>query len=195
MAQYRILPFWLVSALVSATAICVASRGFAQDDVERGSSAHFHADVEIDPFAYALGGYSVHAGVGHRGFRLSLGAFALDLPSFLEPDEAFETAFNGFGIKIQYFPFSDQAGPFVGLDTNVAYQLIQSEASDAAARRRGVASGAALGWRFLIEEFYFTPWLGVGYDFLAEDVELDGGTYEAQPVTPFATVHLGYRFR
>lgn len=191
-AVFACFVFFAVLAVTAAAPANAAEVSAAENDSGAGA---IHGDVEIDPFAYALGGYSIHAGVGHDRLRFSLGAFALELPSLLEPDESFETAYNGFGVKLQYFLFAEQEGLFVGLDSNVAYRLVESNTSNAARRQRTVSAGVAAGWRVALGDFYLTPWAGVGYDFGIDDVELDGRTYETTPVTPFATVHIGYRFR
>ncbi len=52
------------------------------------------------------------------------------------------------------------------------------------------------GWRFdLPADFYATAWLGLGYAFSAEDIVLDGQRFEAQSVSVFPAIHLGYHLR
>jgi hypothetical protein len=174
---------------------CLAATLAAAEDLVRleQSESHFHADVEVDPFAYAFGGYSVHVGVGYRGLRFDLGAFALDMPGFLEPNEDFQSGRNGYGFKFQYYPFTEQSGAFFGAQVELAHELIESELSAAAHRERQLNLGVHLGWRFMLGDFYVTPWLLMNYALGAEDVQLDGNTYEATSLVPFATLHVGYR--
>src|SRR5262245_36496062 len=55
----------------------------------RALDPRFHADVEIDPTAYVLGGYSLHVGLGWRRVRVDLGAFAMTLPGAFVPGDDF----------------------------------------------------------------------------------------------------------
>lgn len=189
------------ACMIFASALMVLSNrsAFAQaQSSERPAQAPpsgFHADAEIDPFAYAFGGYSVHVGVGYRSLRVSLGAFALELPGFLEPNDAFQSSRNGYGMKVQYFPFSEQSGGFFGVQAELADELIESEQSDAAHRERKLNLGLHIGWRFMLGDFFVTPWLLVNYTVDAADVHLDGKTYEATALFPSPVVHVGYRFR
>ena len=155
----------------------------------------FHADFEVDPTAYALRGHSLHVGLGWDRLRLDLGAYAMALPQALHGNEDFDVSFDGFGAKLQYFPFAEQEGAFFGVDGGVTRPLVQRVGTDLAERQTQVGVGVNLGWRLLLgERFFATPWLGLGYTFGADDVTLAGSTFEAMPFTVFPAVHLGYRF-
>ena len=91
-----------------------------------------HADVEIDPTAYALDGNSLHVGLARGALRLDLGNFGLALPSALV-DDGFAARFDGFGAKLQWFPRTPQRGLFVGADAAVGRVQIE---------RRGAAQGS-----------------------------------------------------
>lgn len=158
-------------------------------------SGGFHADTEVDPFAYVFGGYSVHVGVGYRNLRVALSAFALELPGFLESNDDFQSSRHGYGVKLQYFPFEEQQGGFIGVQAELANELIESQHSAAAQRDRTVNLGVNLGWRFMLGDFFVTPWVLANYTVNANDVSLDGNTYEASSFFAIPTVHLGYRFR
>ena len=54
------------------------------------SAEPFHADVEIDPTAYALDGNSVHVGIGAGRIRADLGSFAEHLPQFFHGHDGFK---------------------------------------------------------------------------------------------------------
>lgn len=166
--------------------------GAAQAQTADASS--FHADAEVDPFAYAFGGYSVHVGMGYRGLRFDLGAYAFDTPSFLEAHDDFQSSRQGYGLKAQYFPSGSHTGGFFGVQAEFARELVESELSDAAHRQGALNLGLNLGWRFMFGDLYVMPWLLLNYTLGAEDVHLDGNTYEATAFFPFPTVHVGYRF-
>lgn len=162
----------------------------------RAQDSDFHADAEIDPIAYALSGYSLHVGVGYRGFRLDLGAFAMDVPRFIHGNSHFDYAAHGFGLKLQYFFSGAPRGLFAGIDTNVGHGLIQRRGTDLALRESQFSVGANVGYRIpIVGPLYVTPWVGVGYEFLADDVMLGERAFESSPLVPFAAIHIGYRVR
>lgn len=177
------LVFWIVSAAVVSA------------DAPRSPSV-WHADFEIDPIAYALSGHSLHVGLGHGPWRLDLGNFAADVPAFLESDDAFRSSASGFGVKLQYFPFVDQKGLFVGVQGDFARTSVRERGSDLAASRFGVSTGLCAGLRIpLPAGLYISPWLVVSYAFGRDDVVLGDVRYDmsgAWEVLPF--IHLGYHF-
>jgi hypothetical protein len=155
-----------------------------------------HADVEVDPTAYALDGDSIHVGVGTGRFRLDLGSFAEHLPQAFHGHDGFDVSFDGFGVKAQVFLAEDQRGWFAGVDGGVLRILAERRGTDLAERQHVVSAGVHAGYRFeLPDGFYVTPWLGVGYDFGGHDVTLGGSTYHPDPISIFPAVHLGFRFR
>jgi hypothetical protein len=157
--------------------------------------ARLHVDAEVDPTAYVLSGYSLHLGLGWRRVRLDLGAFAMALPGFAVSNDAFDVSFHGFGAKLQVFPFAEQRGGFVGIDSALAWQLAQRSEGDLAATTRQVTLGVNVGWRFMLgEHLYVTPWVGVSRAFGARDVTLAGSTYQPQKVLVFPAIHVGYKF-
>jgi hypothetical protein len=156
----------------------------------------FHADVEIDPTAYALDGNSVHVGIGTGRFRVDLGNFAEHLPQFFHGHDGFDVSFDGFGMKLQAFLSDDQSGWFAGVDGGELRVLAQRRGTDLADRQRQLSVGVHAGYRFTLPDgFYVTPWLGVGYDFGARDATLAGSTFHSDAISVFPAVHLGFRFR
>jgi hypothetical protein len=160
------------------------------------SADPFHADVEIDPLAFALDGDSVHVGVGVGRYRLDLGSFAEDLPQFFHGDDGFDVSFAGWGVKAQAFLDEEPRGWFAGIDGGVLRVLARRQGSDLAAEQHQVSLGVHAGYRITLPAgFYVTPWLGVGYSFGATDVNFGNATYHASPITVFPAIHLGLRFR
>lgn len=155
-----------------------------------------HVDLEIDPTAYALSGYSLHAGIGYRQLRLDVGAFGMALPAFAVNNDAFDVSFSGFGAKLQYFPLHEQRGGFVGIDAGVLWSVAERTGTTMAARDRQASVGIHAGWRFTFaDRFYATPWLGVSRAFGVDDVMLGGSTYKPDRIQVFPAVHLGVRFQ
>ena len=154
------------------------------------------ADIELDPIAYALAGFSLHAGITYGKFRLDLGAFGLDIPEFVHEDAGFDQSFSGYGIKLQYFPFAEQAGAFVGLNGAVGHALTELAGTELAERHLEGNTALQVGYRLLLPaDFFVAPWISIGYRWGARDVTLGGKTAGADPLTIFPTVHVGRRFR
>ncbi len=153
-------------------------------------------DAEVDPSGYALGGYSLHLGVGFRRVRADLGMYAMKFPEFLGSNDDFDLFMDGFGLKLQYFLQHEARGAFVGIDGSVAHALAQLKGTSMAKRQTLAGVGVDFGYRIsLPAHFYITPWLGLGYEINADDVMLAGKTLHVSRLTVFPAVHLGYRFR
>jgi hypothetical protein len=183
------------SARAPAQAPDAAERTQPTAEGSKPTTKPFHADAEFDPTAYVLSGYSLHVGLGYGHVRFDLGAFALDLPSFVHGNDGFTSSFDGYGAKLQLFPFAEQRGPLVGIDGGTSRMLVTRENSAEASRQRQFSAGVHFGWRIALPAgFYATPWLGVSYAFGAHDVTLSGATYRSSSVVVFPAIHLGYRF-
>jgi hypothetical protein len=168
----------------------------AHADAPLDRSAAFHADIEIDPTAYVLDGNSLHVGIGWRSLRVDLGNFAIAMPQFVHGDDDFDVRFDGYGAKLQWFPFAEQRGLFVGVDAGVARVQIDRQDSDRGARQTQIGAGVHVGYRISLPAgFYATPWIGVGFQTGADDVTIDGATYEGSALSVFPAIHLGYQLR
>jgi hypothetical protein len=185
--------FFTLLLAVSSLSLAAAARPAT---AAPATDASFHADAEIDPTAYALSGNSLHVGIGWRRVRVDLGNFAIRLPQFVHGDDGFDVSFAGFGAKLQLFPFAEQRGLFVGVDVGLGRVLVQRQGTDLAAQHHQFGAGVNVGYRIALPaSFYVTPWIGIGYEFGADDVTLGGSTYEASALNIFPAIHLGYRFR
>lgn len=162
---------------------------------EERAASRFHVDLETDPTAFVFRGYSLHAGLGWRHVRLDLGAYAMDVPGFMESNKGFESSFRGGGAKLQLFLFDEQKGGFIGIDSGFNHLRVDRKDSAHHGSQDQISTGVNLGWRFALPYgLYATPWLGVSYSFGANDMNVDGKTYRPNPVTFFPAIHLGYRF-
>ena len=173
--------------------LLVAARADAQAAVPH-ERAGMHMDFELDPTAYVLAGHSLHVGLGYGRARLDLGNFAIAMPQFLHGNDGFDVSYDGYGVKLQYFLFAEQAGLFAGVDGNLMRGLAQRQHTSLSTRSLQGSLGLHVGYRIpIIAGFYITPWIGVDYDFGARDVTLRGATYKASSITVFPAIHLGYR--
>lgn len=195
---------WSIQARLAALAfvLVMAAPALAEPEPAVSPSKHeetqsaFHADIEIDPTAYVLSGFSLHAGIGYGHIRVDLGNYALMLPQFVHGDDGFDLSFDGYGAKVQWFPFAEQEGLFAGVDGGISRILASRQGTDLAKRYAQVNLGIHAGYRIsLPANFYVTPWIGIDYAFGAKNVTLAGATTKAQHVIVFPAVHLGYRFR
>jgi len=151
-------------------------------------------DLEVDPIAYGLNGYSLHLGLGQENFRFDLGVFGLEMSDSFTSNENFEVDFEGYGVKLDYLFGSYQRG-FVGIQaasSKVGYKL---KSSGTKKRLTQVSFGPRVGYRFILDNnITITPWIALDFNLDKEDIIIDNEKYEADLVTIFPTVHLGWRF-
>jgi len=185
-----------ISSVAIALSFALSAAAQATPAVTTSAPSPFHADFEIDPTAYVLQGHSLHVGLGWKRLRADLGAYGLSLPAAVTGNDDFEVAFHGYGLKLQYFPFAEQEGGFVGVDAGVNRPLVQRKGTELASTRTEYSAGVNFGWRFVFaQHFYATAWLGLGYALNGKPVTLGDSTYQGNRFIVFPAVHLGYRFR
>lgn len=193
-------PLALLALILSSASPAVAQTATEPDEEHTGAASDpasgLHLDAEVDPTAYAFSGHSLHVGIGYRQLRLDFGNFAMDIPSFLDPNRGFAASANGFGLKLQVFPFEEHSGLFAGVDAGLIRMLVERDGSGLASTQLQVPAGIHLGWRIpLPASFYLSPWIGLAYNFGARDIALGDATYEMNAFTVFPAIHLGYQAR
>ncbi len=186
-------------AAVHATASTV----HAQAESEAADAAEKYRigyDVEVDPIAYALGGFSVHAGIRHASFRFDLGAFAAQAPEWFHGSKGVSAYQSGFGLKCDYRFFADQHGWFVGAEAATVRVQLQPTDGGRAQQQRTYNVGLRTGWEFeLPYGFYVVPWIGVGASLGGEDATMLVATgdrevtWKHKVLVVFPTVHIGWR--
>ena len=72
-------------------------------------------DIEIDPLAYALNGYSLHLGFNTDMGRFDLGVFGLELDESLLETTSISSEMKGVGVKWDFIT-PKQSGVFAGLE-------------------------------------------------------------------------------
>jgi hypothetical protein len=152
-------------------------------------------DVEIDPAAYALHGYSLHVGLNSGHMRYELGAYAADVPRWMHGNKGFDASMRGVGAKLHYYFGETHEAWFAGIGFGPSRERIEHRASSDTTTRTLYGAGVEAGYRFRLGGgFYATPWAGLEYLPRARDVTLDGERYADKRVLPFAAVHVGYAF-
>jgi hypothetical protein len=152
-------------------------------------------DIEIDPIAYVLSGYSLHARLSWDRFRLDLGAFALAVPESLHGTEGVDVYGGGFGMKLDYHPLSKLPGLFVGAQLSRFRETVTDRATGEAATASHVTMGARIGYRIDVAAgFYALPWVGVDVSLTDRTQTVAGTDYEPGRVMFFPTIHIGRSF-
>lgn len=154
-------------------------------------------EVEVDPIAYGLDGYSLHLILAGKSIRFDMGAFALELPEDTK-NPNYTVFFEGAGIKLDFIGGRTD-GTFWGLEYSASTLTFQYD--DRADSSPGVETirrlkqyGIRVGYRFGVEGFYLSPWIGVSRGRLSEPVALNGKPYQFDQWFFFPTIHIGYRF-
>lgn len=160
-----------------------------------GAEAEDKIFVEFDPIAYALNGYSLHAGTEMDGFRFQVGAFGLDIPDAASNNANYKVRQTGFGFKIDYFGDSDRGG-FVGIEygaTQVWYTLATTNFTDT---RPANLAGIRIGYKYVNKSgFYVIPWVGVDKNISdVSPINPVGEKYNVSEYLIFPTIHLGVQF-
>lgn len=152
-------------------------------------------DVEVDPIAYVLSGYSVHLGVTWNRFRLDLGVFALELPEKLHGTKGVDVWGQGFGAKLDYYVAQEDTGLFAGVQLSRATEEVTDRATMETHSASHITIGARVGYRYeFAKGLYVLPWLGVDVSTSSRTQRVAGKSYEPGRVLFFPTLHLGKRF-
>lgn len=151
-------------------------------------------DVESDPVAFALKGYSAHLGYRFDVFRVSIGTFGADIPEVFHGNEGWSARATGVGAKIEWA--GTGRGLFAGIEANrsrTRFTLLETAERTA---RSGSSSGVRVGYRieFGRAGLYVAPWLGLLYSFGERGVTVADRTFDEKAVLLFPTVHVGWRF-
>lgn len=160
-----------------------------------------HFEIEIDPLAYLLKGYSLHTAVTYSGVRTSLGIFAIKPPTFLLQNDAFSVYTSGFDFKTDYL-FGDIRGFYAGLQLTCSKDRIElRDGKEGKVDLWGLNIGVRTGYRFMFGKkenqykgFYFTPWVAIIYNPFAKTIQYETHEYSQANWVPFPTFHAGWRF-
>lgn len=157
-------------------------------------------EIEADPIAYILNGYSLHLGLTHGQWRHSIGTFAIEQPGFFLPNEAFDVFSRGVDVKTDYLFNKRKDGFFIGVQANYTWDRIEQGSSFSKATG-GLNIGPRIGYRFFfnkkLEEakgFYMAPWATYSYSTNTEVLNHEGEEYRPSSWFLFPTFHVGWRF-
>lgn len=179
-------------------ALALVPRVKAQENAPRVPTTF---ELEVDPLAYFMNGYSVHAIYAPGHLRFDLGVYGLELPKGMRTNEGFSTRFGGYGLKVNY-SFHGIKGLYVGVGGGYTTEEATHLESGATATGRTIGVGVQVGYRFFLMKdasgqprgLYLAPWIGLDRNFRVDDVQFSGLEYTQNDWQPFPTVHIGYRF-
>ncbi|MBK9415441.1 MAG: hypothetical protein IPN61_18820 [Bacteroidetes bacterium] len=156
-------------------------------------------EIEVDPIAYMLHGYSVHGIYNHDHLRFDLGFFGIEQPASITGNKNFTTMSTGFGVKANYM-IGKVDGFYLGLDAGSIANKVTEKESKRVDTGHTLSIGGHAGYRFFIFKnvksswngLYLTPWAGLSYNHIYDKVKLLN--YKEGSLGYFATFHIGYRF-
>jgi hypothetical protein len=160
-------------------------------------AAHAQWEVEADPVAYGLKGFSGHLGrqIADGAGRLQIGVYGVDVPEAWHGNDGVTQRARGVTAKADYFLRGQPSGLFVGMDGTFSRTRHRHDAKGSEVMRNGGGIGPRVGYRFnLGDHLYITPWVSVSYLFNASDMVLAGERFEQRRYLVFPTVHVGWRF-
>lgn len=175
--------------------VCVINNSNAQNNKP---SRHF--EIEIDPTAYLLNGYSVHLGYQVNHLRFDAGVFGLSQPSFFLNNDKFKDRSSGFGIKADYI-FNKQKGLLVGIQSDYNNGRLTLKPNGSSVVSSGITAGIRTGYRIMLGKrrnwykgIYLMPWAALIYSPSAKDIMIKEQILRQSKFTLFPTLHIGYRF-
>lgn len=154
-------------------------------------------EVEADPTAYALKGFSAHVGrpVFDGRLRWQAGAFGAETPQWIHGNSGFTEDSRGGTFKIDYFPLRPLSGLFVGADSNYSRVRYELEETHERIHRNIIGLGPRVGYRFNVgQHLYLSPWASLDYQFNAKDISISAKTFHEKRYSVFPAVHVGWRF-
>jgi len=189
--SYRIFtPVFIMTAFVF---VLQTIRTFAQDK-------KVSIELEADPLAYLLQGYSFHAGVTYNNFRSSVGVFGIEQPDFVLENDAFSVYSSGFDAKTDYL-FTGLKGVHAGLQLTYARDRLRLKDTGEDRELWGLNIGLRAGYRLMLgrvvnqyKGLYINPWLAIIYTPNTNHVIIGTEEYEQPSFSLFPAIHVGWRF-
>lgn len=170
-----------------------AQNAFAQTAVVKD-----HFEIEIDPIAYAMNGYSLHGIYNVDHLRFDIGAYGIEYGGEMRGGKGFSTMTRGIGVKANYLLRSVK-GMYAGFDCGIAANNVTERESRQSDMGHNISVGMHAGYRLFpfakqrgpLSAIYITPWAGISYEYVTDRVKFAG--YRQNNIGYFATFHFGYR--
>ncbi len=157
-------------------------------------SSHF--DIEVEPVAYILNGAGI-TGQYHTGdWHYAIEIFGLEVPESLHGNERFTASVMGAEFHAErYFQESSQ-GFYIGPEFGVGELEVTHVSSGVTEKHINYSVGIRAGYRWPtgLGALYLNPVAGMSYTLNSKDIDIRNETFETGPLTPFATVGIGWSF-
>lgn len=183
-------------SLLLLTGFGIINSSTAQEKQNRG-----HIELEVDPIAYILSGFSFHTIYVKNKIRTDVGVFGILQPEGFGGNEGFRVKTKGTGLKINYL-LDKKKTWFAGLGFGYSNNNIEFIETKESQIQNSLGVGIHSGYRWFMfnksekayKNFYLAPWASIDYNFSLNEVEFESRSYTQKPVTFFPTVHVGYKF-
>ncbi len=155
-------------------------------------------EIEVDPIAFGLNGYSFHGIFVHKKWRFDAGVFGLTQPESFSGNKGFEVKSNGFGVKVNYL-LNKKETWFAGVDAGYAFHKATHKESKVSDKGQTIGIGVHTGYRFFLsrknwlQKVYLAPWVSFGYEVPVENIRFKQVEYKEKRWTVFPTIHIGYK--
>ncbi|MFC4874186.1 hypothetical protein [Negadavirga shengliensis] len=157
-------------------------------------------EIETDPLAYFLSGYSFHLAYTFKHIRASMGVFGIEQPGFFLGNEKLAVFSSGYDLKADYL-FGNLRGLFLGVQMTYGKETIELKNGQAREENNGFTYGIRSGYRIMLGKkdkqfkgLYVIPWIALMHAPGAKPVQVGPEEYRPAAWIPFPTVHIGYRF-
>ena len=164
--------------------------------------------VEIDPATFGFKGYGIHLRVKLKNTEhllLGIGAYAMDFPDVLvnlnknNKEKNWDVRLNqGYGLFGEHHFYKVNNKWFVGGQVALQEYRIENKTISNDSEKFTNSLVMAYGgytWQPFDFGFYIKPWAGIGYTSkISGTNHLGNSEYDIEPITMFATLHIGYTF-
>ncbi|MCV9389066.1 hypothetical protein [Reichenbachiella ulvae] len=195
----------LKSIILSATlALLLQHQTLAQPS---DSSTKVKLSIEIDPATFVFNGYGIHLRFQPKNSEhllLGLGTYGMNMPDALvnfnekNRNQGWYVRINqGYSLFAEHHFAEVNKKWFVG--TQFGIQEYKIKNADVLGKQDFSNMLAMVYLGYTLKPFrnnlYIKPWAGVGYTTkVSGNNSLETKVYDIEPITMFATLHLGYTF-
>lgn len=158
-------------------------------------------EIEIDPIAYALKGYSIHGIYVKNRFRTDLGIFGIRQPEGYGSNKGYTIQSAGLGVKFNYL-LNKAETVFAGIGLGYFENNLKKENSGLTSVHKISSIGIHAGYRWFafrntnaaFKNIYIAPWASLDYNHPINKTVFEQDGYVQAKWSIFPTVHLGYKF-
>jgi hypothetical protein len=158
-------------------------------------------EVEVDPIAYALNGYSLHGILVHKKLRFDVGVFGIKQPDGYSGNKGFSTYTSGYGLKVNYL-FGKNETWFSGVGLGYSTNHVTHQATNQENKQAVVGVGVHIGYRWfmfkqrtsMVKNLYLGPWASLDFNTADKKIAAANQNYIQPRFSIFPTVHIGYKF-